>query len=1010
VFARPGGKTVAAAWALPFFCMVLRTWGATTNYKIEVWQTDQGLPHSSVTTIAQTADGYLWLGTQNGLARFDGVAFTVYDENNTPAIKNSRIVRLFEDRDHALWIGTEQGGLVQLQGGKFAAYVMPGKGTTHNYARMICEDDAASLWVVSCEWQVLRMTQGKCSVVSSNWNLAGQRASAVAQDESGRVWIGTERELATWQKGKLQLAWSQGDEPNFTVEFLAPRRAGGCWVAANGRIREFAPAELPSDFAPYAWTNRLIYDLYEDRQKNLWVATMGSGLFRYDPSGNVLHLTTRQGLPTDYVRCVTEDKEGNIWVGTEGGGLCRLKPAVFRTLDMRDGLASAQVMAVSEPHEGGLWIGSNGDGLDRWQHGKVTHYGMEQGLKNGHVWSVLQDRQGAVWVGTWEGLFKGDANGFVGASDGRTIRWQVLALFEDSRGDLWVGQQAFDGITRVRGDERTVIRIPGASANMDVRAMVEDREGNFWIGTNEEGLYRMANGEFTRFGRKDGLGSEAIWCLYVDAEGVLWVGTCRGGLSRWQNGQFTTWMTRDGLVNNVICQILEDGRGNLWLGSYGGVFKVSRAELNRSAVRGGRIQCVRYGKESGLPSIECQGGFQPSGCKTRDGRLWFPTVKGLAVLDPEAVTANPLPPPVMIEQALLDGVAQPELDRFASGSPAALVVPPGRQRLDFRYTAPSLTAPEAVKFKYRMEGLESEWVEAGARRTANYSHVPSGDYRFHVIACNNDGVWNEEGAMLAVVVRPHFWQTRWFLAVASLVALAAAATGARYLEARRLQRRLELAERERAIERERSRIAKDMHDDLGAHLTEIALLSEFAQHPEAPPEQVQADVRKITGRARALTRSLDEIVWAVNPQNDTLENFVSYSCSFAEEYLRLARIACRLEVPEQIASVSLATDVRHNLYLVLKEALNNVVKHAGASKVWIQMAHEPGLLRLTIRDNGKGLPAAVSANGVEVPAGGVGRNGLANMRKRTESIGGQFEMRSQPNQGTSVILSIRMGI
>jgi len=435
---------------------------------------------------------------------------------------------------------------------------------------------------------------------------------------------------------------------------------------------------------------------------------------------------------------------------------------------------------------------------------------------------------------------------------------------------------------------------------------------------------------------------------------------------------------------------------------------VRKDDLIRSAAGGRRIQCQRYGVEDGLPSLECQGGFQPSGCRSRDGRLWFPTVKGLAIVDPNHVAMNPLAPPVLTEETLADGaVAAPQIE----GGAEVIKAPPGIQRLEFHYTALSFAAPDEIRFKYRLEGLEENWVEAGNQRAASYSHVPPGKYQFHVIACNNDGVWNETGASLAVVVLPHFWQTGWFLALSVLAAVAAVATTARYAEARKMQRRLELAERERAVAHERARIARDMHDSLGASLAEIAMLSELAQNPEAQPEQVTLDNRRITTRARQLIRSLDEIVWAVNPQNDTMENFVTYTCTFAEDYLRLARIACRLDVPERLPDVSFSTDVRHNLFLVVKEAVNNIVKHAAASAVWIRVKVSPLTFAITVEDNGKGFnPPAPLEDGPPAnqgPAGrAVRRNGLANMRKRIEAIGGRLELRSEPGRGACLRLEI----
>ena len=1014
---------LALCW-LGVLSLTLSARGANfhTNYQVDVWQREQGLPQNSVTTIKQTSDGYLWLGTQDGLVRFDGLRFQLFDQNNTPAIKNSRIVQLFEDREQALWIGTEQGGVVCLRGGEFSRYEMPSRGTAHNYARVFCNDLAGSFWLVSCEWQLMRFADSKLAVPSANWELAGVRCLAVAANLAGQVWVGTERELAVWRDGKFQAVFGGTNEDSLQVDYLKASQSNGCWVAANGRLRKFDAGQWVTDLGSYDRINHPIYDLHEDRDGCLWMASMGNGLFRFAPNGEVLHLTTKEGLPSDFVRCVIEDREGNIWAGTEGGGLCRLKPATFTSFGTRQGLSSDQVVSVFEAKAGEMWIGMNGDGLDRLTGTQVDRFGAEQGLMNGHVWSVVEDRHGVVWAGTWDGLFRLDQNRFAPQTDGTNIGWQVFGMFEDSQGALWLGQQAFGALTRLHDGQRTVIKIPGASSSLDVRVMVEDRDGNLWIGTNDDGLYRMnKDGSFTHFGRRDGLGSEAIWSLKVDADdGSLWIGTCRGGLSRWHQDRITTWTAKDGLINNVICQILEDRRGNLWLGSHGGVFRVSKTELNDYA-SGQRktIQCVGYGKAEGLPSLECQGGFQPSGCKTRDGRLWFPTVKGLAVVNPETIVRNPLSPLVVIEEMLVDGAAQPlkteakAASYLAGQSSGALKISPGKQRVDFRYTALSYTAPEAVRFKYRLDGLEQDWLEAGTTRTVNYSHVPPGNYRFQVIACNSEGVWNETGDTLAITVLPYFWQTKLFLGLATLVTLGIVAGLVRRIEARKLQRQLELAERERAIERERTRIANDIHDDLGANLTEIAILSELAENPAAPPAQASADVRKIAVKARELTRSLDEIVWAVNPQYDTLDSLVTYSCDFAQDYLQLAGVVCRMEIPTRLPEVQLTADVRHNLLMTLKEALNNIVKHAGASEVQIKVVLEPELFTLTIRDNGKGFqldqfPTPVNAAATQSTRGGMGGNGLPNMRQRIENIGGKFKLESQPNQGTLVTLAVNL--
>jgi ligand-binding sensor domain-containing protein len=798
---------------------------ASPSYQIDVWQTDEGLPQSTVTSIAQTRDGYLWLGTQNGLVRFDGVNFKVFNENNTPAIQNNRMVQLFVGRQGTLWVSGEQGELLCLRSGRFSYYKIPGHGP-FNYARAMCDDSDGHLWMVTCDWQLLRFGNGGFKVLSTNWVLKAAQPYAVASDQSGRVWVQTERGLAALQDGIFHTIWNETNAGNFYVD-LAASRTGGIWVAANGCLRKFESGHWVANLGVYHWTNTPLYDLYEDGEDRLWVATMGSGLFRYGPDGKVLHLTTKDGLPSDFVRCVMEDREGNMWIGMEGGGLCRLKPGVFQTLGVRQGLSSDQVMSACESTNGSFWIGTDGSGLDHLlRNGKVEHYGSSQGLRNGHVWSVVQDQKGEIWVGTWDGFFRDENDRFMDLSDGMKIGRQVLAIYDDHRGDVWLGQQGLGGITKLHGDERTLIRIPGASSSIDVRVILRDSTGSLWVGTENEGLYRRQKGQWTHFGKKEGLASDTIWTLRADRDGTLWIGTCGGGLSCWRNGKITTWTTKSGLVNNVICQILEDDRGNLWLGSYGGVFCVSKRQLALCAGGSNTIHCVKYNKSDGLPSIQCEGGFEPSGLQTKDERLWFPTVKGFAIVNADQVPHNPFRPPVTIDEVVLDGnTLLPNGDAIGANTLGSdLEVPPNNQRLEFQYTALSLTDPDNVQFKYKMEGFENNWNSVGTKRTADYSHIPPGHYQFHVIACNNDGVWNNTGDSLAITVLPYFWQTTWFLSLVVLATLGGVAGSVRYVVKRRMQRKIDRIERERAVEAERGRIASDIHDDLGARLSEIVIL------------------------------------------------------------------------------------------------------------------------------------------------------------------------------------------
>ncbi len=588
----------------------------------------------------------------------------------------------------------------------------------------------------------------------------------------------------------------------------------------------------------------------------------------------------------------------------------------------------------------------------------------------------------------------------------------VVALYEGKQGEVWIGTTV--GLHRYEAGKLTWFAGKEQLVLPDVRAMVESPDGTLWFGMLGGGLGCLRDGALKQFRKLDGLSSDFVLALYAEADGTLWIGTSDNGLCRLKQGKFATISIAQGLLASIISQIADDGAGNLWMGSHHGILRASKADLNRCADGELKtIRCLSYGKAEGLASQKCSGGFQPGVCKTADGRLWFPTAKGLAIIDPGSFTTNTVPPPVVIEELLVEG--QPvkfpvptAADRGAD-SASVLQIPPGKQRFELRYTGLSFAAPDKVRFRHKLQGLESEWVDAGTRRVAEYSYLPPGTYNFRVIACNNDDVWNEEGASLSFRVLPHVWQTWWFkfaLAVAAAGAVAALAISVTRL---RVRRRLEQLERQRAVERERARIARDIHDDLGASLTRITLLSQSVRSELESDHRAGADVDQIYSTARELTRSMDEIVWAVNPQHDTMDSLVTYLGRFAQNFLHVAGIRCRLDLPLDLPALALTAEIRHNVFLAFKEALHNVVKHAKATEVRLSLELRPEGFMLVIADNGRGFtwhpgqgPATEPADGQRLASG----NGLTNMQKRLEEIGGCCGWDTAPGEGTRAKLVV----
>ncbi len=730
---------------------------------------------------------------------------------------------------------------------------------------------------------------------------------------------------------------------------------------------------------------------YQERAGDVWIRGFGQGLFHASAGGKTERISAANGLPGNRVNCWFEDREGNIWAGIDRGGLVRLRKKQFQIL-----AAGSAVATVCEDARSNIWIGTLSAGLDRWRDGVLEHFALPAATNRDAFFSASPDAQGRLWLSAdHEDLFVLENNGIVRSTN---AIHGIKSILAGSRGRSWFGRQT--QLTCLTNGVAVNYGQWNGFARTDVRALTEDRQGNLWIGTGGGVLYKFADGNFTAFKPDSVAENQAIWSLLPDDDGAIWAGTFRGGLLRFKDGKFTRYSSRDGLPSDVICQILDDGLGKLWFGSHKGIFYLPKDSF--TALDSGKIPslpCTAYGLYDGLPTLECSGNYQPSAWRAHDGKLWFATSKGVVAVSPDEVRPNHLPPPVALENLLVDGKKVPTV--------GAVKIPPGGHQFDFIFTALSFTAPDKVRFRYRLAGFDNTWVEAGTKRAAHYGPLPPGQYQFQVIACNNDGVWNEQGATLALKQLPFFWQTWWFATLAGVAVIIAVAVGVRQAATRSLRRKLERLKQQRAIERERERIAQDIHDDLGAGLTQIMLQSSLARRES--PEQMQTDLTQVSETARTLVRAMDEIVWAINPENDSLDGLVTYAGKFFQEFSTAANLRCRLDLPPQPPAVALSAETRHSLFLAVKETLNNVVKHSRATEVSFQLKLPPGAFVFVIKDNGVGFTPGRSNGSAPDQERLSSGHGLRNLARRLEEIGGSFVITSAPGQGTQVELTVPTG-
>ena len=997
--------------------MVLEPGQVARDFDQRSWQHEHGLPPGDrVWAIFQTRDGYLWIGTQYGLARFDGRSFTVFDHVNTPELASDDCRTLDEDLQGNLWIGTRD-GLIRKSGNRFTSFADKLGSFVMAYPPL-CASRAGDVWVGGrasiCR---IRGDTAKIYLQDQTMPMGLGLVTSLEEDEAGFLWLGTTTGLGRFdvKRERFETCETQSGFERLPVFDMWRPTSGGLWILfaefipnAGGPIPRTWIAHLEPGQWPKAprtseqwlgpgWEGRF---LVGDPDGALWLPAGPGGIHRYRNGGMEL-LPMLQRSKDDFALSAFIDREGNLWVGTGRSGLQRWTPRKVSSCTMQDGLAHNNTWSICAARDGSVWVGTDG-GVTQFKGGRSSTLRRPDGSVHRNVRAVVEDLEGTIWVGTMRSL-ECVSNGVTRRIElpGEWFETKIRALQPGRDGSMWVG--TVRGLTRLRKGERTKYTKAEGLGSDEVRAILEDRAGDLWVGTLGGGLSRLHNGRFTTLTTTNGLFSNNVWALHEDSDGVLWIGT-DNGLSCFKDGQITTFTTAEGLPDNRVNFVVSDDFGRLWIGHDRGIYTLEKQQLREVAGRERTsVRAVKYDESDGLLSVETNGQkSNPAACKTPDGRLWLPTTQGVAIIDPAKVVGRDVPPLAAIEEVranggqILGGNLQARRSSHSDDSekpldPALHLAPGGARVLEFHYTANTFVAPEKARFKYRLVGLDDHWIDAGTRRQAYFTDLRPGDYRFELIACNHHGSWQEKSAAVAFHVAPFYYQTLWFYALCGGSAAVLVGLVVNW-RARELRRIYEL-ERINALNEQRRQIARDIHDELGSSLTHIMQLSSQAQSSAAPSDKAGLRAERITSIAGEAVDNIGEIVWANNPEYDTLEDLVAYLREYAANFFAETRIKVQFDFPETVPSMTVTGLIRRNLVLLVKEALQNVSKHADARHVTVRLAMRNGMLELSLGDDGRGLPAS-----------GLRRagSGLTNMRQRASELEGTFAINSQPGRGTDI--------
>jgi ligand-binding sensor domain-containing protein/signal transduction histidine kinase len=945
------------------------------------WGHEDGLPDETVTALLQTRDGYLWIGTASGLARFDGVEFEAVSLSGAESNRVAAVTSLCEDDQRRLWIGTRESGLFWLAAGVAHRFT---ESAQNESITSLAADGSGQLWVGTAGG-LFRVNLATLRQATPSLGFTNELVSSVHAARSGTIWITTRTGMSQCKNGRITAVEFEAQNEGRNAEFMGlyEDRTGNLWAFGDTYLVNLSEGKRFNYFRTGDASSFRIWTLCEGRGGQLWIGTSGQGLFAFS-DGKFRPLALRENrLPSD-VRAICEDRQGDLWLGTFGGGLIRLRVRREQVFDARSGLPEETASCIAVNADGRLWAGFQ-SGLFAATGRRFEPIGVQRLIS-----SICVAPDGSAWAGTrGNGLFRIAGTQQIHFGPDAGLSSDVIpAVAMEPGGAVLIGTSA-GTVHRLKQDRLETFGRQSGLSGEPISALLAGGTGTIWAGTGAGEIFRKIQRDFQEVPAAALAGAE-ICDLHEDSGGRLWIGTAGRGLACVDRNQLSHWDAATGFPDNDVFGVLPDTNGVVWVATGKGIFRVENCLPGSAATN---LPIARLILESESAGRDTRG--FPMALKSDDGRLWFVMPGHVVALDPLKVELNTAPTPVYIERVLVNDVP-------VTHSPDAepLRLPTRLASLEIQFAALNLAEPEKVRFQHKLDGFDSGWVEGGAERRVRYGRLPHGNYTFHLRARNADGVWSDSQAQLAFIYPVPAWRAPGALVLYAFAAIGCIVLVVWALSHRRLRLKLERLGRQQAMEKERMRIAQDMHDEVGSKLTKIAYLSDIMTLGSDRHEM--ESLQSIASTSRDLLQSLDEIVWAVNPRNDSLERLAAYLSQYATEYWQNTPVELDMDLPGGLPDHPLSAETRHSLFLAFEEALANALKHSGATKVHVAMKLAALRFSIMVRDNGKGFQLETAT------AGRIESNGLANMRQRLADIGGACQIESVPGKGTTITLSLKL--